>query len=65
MGPTGFKKEDVEASLEQLGNTWARMEKAPADGPWLLGAHYSLADIVVAPLIDRMADLGFAEAWED
>ena len=65
MGPTGFKKEDVEASLEQLGNTWARMEKALADGPWLLGAHYSLADIVVAPLIDRMADLGFAEAWED
>ncbi len=64
MGPTGFKSEDVEASLEQLRNTWTRMEKALADGPWLLGANYSLADIVVAPLIDRMADLGFAETWE-
>ena len=48
MGPAGFKKEDVEASLEQLSNTWARMDKALADGPWLLGARYSLADIVVA-----------------
>jgi glutathione S-transferase len=64
MGPGGFKKEDVEASLEQLGNTWTRMEKALAEGPWLLGAQYSLADIVVTPLIDRMWDLGYAPLWE-
>src|SRR5476649_393437 len=63
MGPGGFKKEDVEASLDQLGNTCCRMDEALADGPWLLGAQYSLADIIVAPLIDRMADLGFAEIW--
>jgi glutathione S-transferase len=65
MGPAGFKREDVEASLEQLGNTWARMDTALADGPWLPGINYSLADIVMAPLIARMADLGFARAWED
>ena len=65
MGPTGFKKEDVEASLEQLGNTWARMDKALADGPWLLGARYSLADIVVAPLIDRMCGPWLRRTWED
>ena len=64
MGPTGFEKVDVEASLEQLGNTWARMDKTLSEGPWLLGARYSLADIVVAPLIDRMWDLGFAAMWE-
>jgi glutathione S-transferase len=63
MGPGGFKKEDVEASLEQLANTCARMDKALEHGPWLLGQQYSLADIIVAPLIDRMADLGFAEIW--
>ena len=63
MGPSGFKKEDVEASLEQLGNTCARMDKALEKGPWLLGAEYSLADIIVAPLIDCMADLGFAGIW--
>ena len=64
MGPAGFKREDVEASLEQIANTCARMDKALVDGPWLLGDHYSLADIVVAPLIDRMADLGYASIWE-
>ena len=64
MGPSGFKKEDVEASLEQLGNTCRRMNDALAKGPWLLGKQYSLADIIVAPLIDRMADLGFPDIWE-
>ncbi|MEP7032276.1 MAG: glutathione S-transferase family protein [Pseudolabrys sp.] len=64
MGPSGFKKEDVDASIEQLTNTCARMDKALAHGPWLLGAQYSLADIIVAPLIDRMADLGFTAIWD-
>lgn len=63
MGPGGFKKEDVEASLEQIANTCARMERALQAGPWLLGAQYTLADIIVAPLIDRMADLGFYSLW--
>jgi glutathione S-transferase len=64
MGTGGFKKEDVEASFEQLGNTCNRMDQALAVGPWLLGAQYSLADIIVAPLIDRMADLGFSDIWD-
>jgi glutathione S-transferase len=64
MGPGGFRKEDVEASLEQIANTCRRMHEALAVGPWLLGEQYSLADIIVAPLIDRMADLGFSDAWE-
>lgn len=64
MGPNGFKKEDVEASLEQLGATCARMEAALANGPWLLGQMYTLADIIVTPSIDRMADLGYASLWE-
>ena len=65
MGPGGFKKEDVDASLEQIGNTCRRMHEALANGPWLLGVQYSLADIIVAPLIDRMADLGFSDIWEE
>jgi glutathione S-transferase len=64
MGPSGFKKEDVEASLEQLGNTCRRMNEALSKGPWLLGQQYTLADIIVTPLIDRMADLGFSDLWE-
>ena len=33
-------------------------------GPWIMGEAYTLADVVVAPLFDRMADLGFAHLWE-
>ena len=64
MGPNGFKKEDVQASLEQMGNTCARMNAALAQGPWLLGTQYTLADVIVAPLIDRMSDLGMSSIWE-
>lgn len=63
MGPAGFSAADVEASVEQLTATLDRMEAALSRGPWLLGESYSLADIVVAPLVDRMADLGLDELW--
>jgi glutathione S-transferase len=64
MSRKGFSKEDVEASLDQLDRTCARMDAALPGGPWLIGRQYTLADIVVAPLIDRMADLGKADIWE-
>ncbi len=64
MGTSGFNKADVEASFEQLRNTCRRMNDALAKGPWLLGEQYTLADIIVAPLIDRMDDLGYAELWD-
>jgi glutathione S-transferase len=35
-----------------------------AEGPWLLGDFYSIADIVLTPSLDRMADLGFAHLWQ-
>ena len=41
------------------------MEDALAGGLWLLGDMYTLADVIVAPLIDRMADLGLSQLWED
>ena len=65
MGPSGFKREDVQASLDQIANTCSRMQAALETGPWLLGARYSLADIIVAPLIDRMADLDMDYIWQD
>lgn len=34
-------------------------------GPWILGEMYSLAEMCVAPLIDRMEDLGYEGLWED
>ena len=65
MGQGGFSQADVEASLDQIAATCARMDAALEKGPWLLGSFYSLADIIVAPLIDRMADLGFSSIWAE
>jgi glutathione S-transferase len=39
------------------------MEKELASGPWLIGAEFTLADIVLMPTIDRMADLGLSGDW--
>jgi glutathione S-transferase len=64
MTQKGFKRADVEAALDQIDSTCARMEKALQDGPWLMGEQYTIADIVVTPSIDRMADLGYASIWE-
>lgn len=64
MGTKGFGAGDFRNSLEQIVKTSERVHKALADGPWLLGDFYSIADIVLAPSIDRMADLGFAHLWE-
>jgi glutathione S-transferase len=64
MTQTGFNRADVEAALEQIDSTCARMEKALENGPWLMGTQYTIADIVVTPSIDRMADLGFASIWD-
>lgn len=66
MGPDGFNVEDFEAALEQIVNTCRRMEGALSNGgPWLLGEAYTLADVIGAPLIDRMEDLGFSYLWEE
>jgi glutathione S-transferase len=64
MTQNGFRRADVEAAIEQIGNTCARMDKALETGPWLMGEQYTIADIVVTPSIDRMNDLGFASIWE-
>jgi glutathione S-transferase len=65
MGVHGFSQEDVEASLDELDRTLARMEEALENGPWLMEQDFTLADIVVMPAIDRLADLGLATMWED
>jgi glutathione S-transferase len=62
----GFSQEDLDRANADIRKTAARMDAMLAQGgPWLLGADYSIADVAVAPLIDRMEDLGFAALWED
>ncbi len=63
--PKGFSKTEVDRSLAELTETCRRMNEAIAKkGPWLLGEQFTLADVLVMPSIDRMADLGLSHVWE-
>lgn len=63
--PKGFGKPEVDRSLAELTETCRRMNEAIAKkGPWLLGEQFTLADVLVMPSIDRMADLGLSHLWE-
>jgi glutathione S-transferase len=67
MGKDGFSEEEIGKALRDVQKTAARMDAmlAQSGGPWLLGEKLTLADICVAPLIDRMEDLGFARLWDE
>jgi glutathione S-transferase len=65
MGKSGFSEAEIGKALEDIRKTAARMDKLLDEGgPWLFG-DYTIGDIAVAPLIDRMEDLGFADLWEN
>ena len=65
LGQDGFSAEDIDKAIRDIRKTVLRMEEALTNaGPWLMGERYSIADICVAPLIDRMEDLGYANLWE-
>jgi glutathione S-transferase len=41
------------------------MEKALADGPWLAGQEFSLAECAIAPYVLRLDRLGLARWWDN
>ncbi len=60
--PKGFSRADIDKSLGELSETCRRMDEAIAKkGPWLMGEQFTLADVLVMPSIDRMADLGLVD----
>ena len=66
MGQDGFSAAEMQTALDDIAKTVGRMETALAEGgPWIMGGQYTLADIAVAPSIDRMEDLGYKGIWED
>src|SRR5262252_3853684 len=67
MGRKGFPEKDMNAALDRLARTLARMESeiAASGGPWLMGSRITLADVAVMPAIVRMADLGLDTMWQD
>lgn len=65
MGRRGFPQKDMDAALERMQRTYARMDASieASGGPWLLGSDVTLADIALMPAIVRMADLGLSSGW--
>jgi glutathione S-transferase len=64
--PKGFSNTEVDKSLGELSETCRRMDDSIAEkGPWLMGEQFTLADVLVMPSIDRMADLGLVHVWQD
>lgn len=64
MGRKGFGDQEVDNAMEQLATSIARMEKSLAKQPWLSGRDFGLADIIAAPFMDRLDDLGFSDMWK-
>ena len=52
------------AAVKTYDKVLGLMEEALADGPWLAGADYSLADAAVTPYVLRLDMLGMAGMWE-
>jgi glutathione S-transferase len=65
LNRTGFSEEEYENSLMQLRATVERMEDAlNRQGPWIVGTQYTIADICMAPLFQRMEDLGMTDIYD-
>lgn len=63
----GFDEFETDLAIDRLRQTIQYMETGleKSGGPWLMGEHLTLADYCIAPTIDRMNDLGYAELWQN
>lgn len=63
LGQSGFSALDYELAIEQLDQSLERMESTLVGGAWLIGDHYTIADICMVPVLQRLEDLGMADYW--
>lgn len=65
MGKAGFSDTDLTVAYDGFRQTAQRMDEALGAQPWLTSDDRpSIADCCVAPLFDRMDDLGLASLWQ-
>jgi glutathione S-transferase len=55
----------VEKARETILKSLAKMEARLQQVSWFGGAEFSLADISIAPFIDRLEELNYSGMWED
>ena len=62
----GFSEAEMDNAIAQIRQTCERIDAAIREtgGPWILGDQYTLIDVTLTPLIQRMADMGYAPIWE-
>jgi len=65
MGTQGFAEKTYNDAIEKLGQTLQRMEASLANGPWLIGEMFTLADVSLIPTLVRMEDLELDTMWKD
>lgn len=63
----GFAGPELDEALNDMRRTAARMDWMfdRFGGPWLMGEQLTLADYAVAPLLDRMEDIGLELLWSE
>ena len=57
LGEGGFSEAELSQAYQSMVQCLGRAEACLAEGPWLAGADYSLADIAMVPFIDRIRNL--------
>lgn len=55
----------VDGAIATLKNTFSWMQGRLAQGPWLGGASYGLADVALLAYVDRLENLSFSGLWSD
>jgi len=62
----GFSEDEVDNAIAQIRQTCERIDAGIVahGGPWVLGKQYTLIDVTLTPLIQRMADMGYGPIWE-
>lgn len=50
----GIATEELRPSIERLEEMIERMDRALSHGPWLSGGQFSLADVDIAPFVQRL-----------
>ena len=65
MGRDGSSAEEEQAAIEKLRETVVRMDRSLANGPWLIGEPFTLADVSLIPTLVRMSDIGLGGLWQN